>query len=150
MEADAATARASNQPGRGLEAEPLIDYCWRPRCREPIQHTARPGRRKEYCSDICRRTAEKELRQVRARLAHFEELVQKLRIDVAAYGKPDIGETADETPPLPLVAHQTAENAVRRALGALVFANPDESAVRELKALCDAVAPIILADKMVG
>lgn len=149
MEAAAASA-ASSHPGRGPVAETLIDYCSRPRCRKPIQRTAGRGRRKEYCSDICRRTAEKELRQVRARLAHFEELVQKLRIDVAAYGKPDPGETAGEEPPLPHDADQTAENAVRRALGALVFANPDEPAVRELRLLCDAVAPIVLPGKLAG
>lgn len=87
---------------------------------------------------------------MRARLAHFEELVQKFRIDVAAYGKPDSDETADGELPRSLEARQTAENAVRRALGALVFANPDEPAVRELKMLCDAVAPIVLPGKMAG
>ena len=148
MEAAAATARAGSHLARGHEAEPLIDYCWRPRCRQPIHRTAGPGRRKAYCSDICRRTAEKELRQVRARLAHFEELVQKLRIDVAAYGKPDVGETDEAS--LTLVAYQAAENAVRRVQGALVFASPDDPAVRELKVLCDAVAPVILAGKLHG
>jgi hypothetical protein len=150
MEPAAPSVRTSNHPGGVPETEALIDYCWRPRCRKPIQRTAGPGRRKEYCSDICRRTAAKELRQVRARLTHFEELVQKLRIDVAAFGKSDSDETADEELTLSLDARQTAENAVRRALGALVFANPDEPAVRELRMLCDAVAPIVLPARMAG
>jgi hypothetical protein len=140
--------RASNRARLQPAPEALVDYCWRPSCREQFLRTPGPGRRKAYCSDICRRAAEKELRQVRARLAHFEALVQKLRIDVAAFGKPDVDEVGDEEPPLSLDAHQTAEDAVRRAAGALVFADPDDPAVRELKMLYDAVAPIILANMM--
>ena len=150
MEAATPRARASKHSGRGLEAEDLIDYCSRPNCRKEFRRAARPGRRQEYCSEICRRAAEKELRQARSRLAHFEELVQKLRIDVAAYGKPDIDEVGDEKLPLSLDARQTAENAARRAAGALAFANPDDPAVRELQMLYEAVAPIVLSDRMAG
>jgi hypothetical protein len=35
------------------------------------------------------RAAERELRQARSRLAHFEHAVEKLRIDVAAFGRPE-------------------------------------------------------------
>ena len=79
-------------------------------------------------------------------MAHFEALVQKLRIDVAAYGRPDADEVGDDEL-LSLNAHQVAEDAVRRAAGALVFANPGDPAVRELKMLYDAVAPIVLSER---
>ena len=148
MEAATPRTRASNRSRLQLDTEILTDYCWRPSCRKQFLRTSGPGRRKEYCSEICRRAAEKELRQARSRLAHFEALVQKLRIDVAAYGRPDADEVDDEELPLSLDAHQTAEDAVRRAAGALVFADPADPAVRELKTLYDAVAPIVLSARM--
>jgi hypothetical protein len=148
MEAATPRTRTSSPPTHSLEVEDLTDYCWRPKCRKEFRRTAGPGRRQGYCSEICRRTAEKELRQVRSRLAHFEDLVRKLRIDVAAYGKHEGDETGHEPTSGSFGARQTAENAVRRAAGALAFASPDESAVRELRMLYDAVAPVILADSI--
>jgi hypothetical protein len=141
---------ASTHSRRAFTTDVLIDYCSRPSCRKEFRRLARPGRRREYCSEICRRAAEKELRQARARLAHFEGLVQKLRIDVAAYGKPVLDEAADDEVSFSLEAQQTAENAVRRADGALAFASPDDPAVRELRMLYEAVAPIILDDRALG
>ena len=148
MNAAASKARASDYPGLVLEVEELVDYCWRPSCRAEFRRAAAgQGRRQKYCSEICRRAAEKELRQAQSRLAHFEKLVQKLRVDVAAYGKPD-DEIGGDSRSLPVNAQERAEDAVRRVEGTLVFANQDDRAVQELQALYDAVAPIILADRM--
>jgi hypothetical protein len=83
-------------------------------------------------------------------LAHFEDLVEKLRIDVAAFGRPDPDEAGDDKLPLSLDSRRTAEDAVRRAAGALEFANPDEPAVRELRRLYEAVAPMLLHDRKIG
>jgi hypothetical protein len=141
---EAARSPAATGPrGGGLpESEELVDYCSRPRCRKEFRRASR-GRRQEYCSEICRRTAEKELRQARARLAHFEGVVDKLRVDVAAFGRSDNVDGAVATDPT-TGTWQVAENAVRRASGALVFAASDEPAVRELRALYEAVAPVVL------
>jgi hypothetical protein len=150
MEAARHSARPSSRSKPGLDAEGLIDYCSRPECREEFRRTAGPGRRQEYCSELCRRAAERELRRARSRLAHFEDLVEKLRIDVAAFGKPDSDDAGDENLLLSLDGRRAAEDAVRRAAGALEFADRDEPAVRELRMLYDAVAPIILSDRMAG
>ncbi len=152
MEASTPGAHPASRPSREPQPETVPDYCWRPSCRKPFLRPAGRGRPKAYCSDICRRAAQKEARQARSRLAHFEALVEKLRIDVAAFGKPDPGEAGDDSDERPpsLDARQAAENAVRRAAGALVFANPDDLAVRELKLLHDTVAPIILGDTAAG
>ncbi len=119
MEAAAPKARPSTRPGRELEVEDLIDYCSRPNCRKEFRWAAGPGRRQAYCSEICRRAAEKELRQARARLARFEGIVRKLRVDVAAYGKPDDDGDGGEELPVSLGARQTAESAILRADGIL-------------------------------
>jgi hypothetical protein len=149
-----ATAAAKSHDGvpQGgpLEADFLIDYCSRPNCRKEFRRTARPGRPQEYCSEICRRAAEKEFRRARSRLAHYEGLVEKLRVDVAAHGRPDAEQDGDDQLPVSLDARQRAENAVRRASGVLRFADPDDPAVQELQMLYRAVAPVILSDLMAG
>jgi hypothetical protein len=94
--------------------------------------------------------AEKELRRLHTRLAHYEGLVRRLRIDVAAHGKPDTTEAPDKAGPLSLEARQTAESAVIRVGGVLAFADRNDPAVRELRLLYEAVAPIVVADAMAG
>jgi hypothetical protein len=83
---------------------------------------------------------------VRSRLAHYREVVRKLQIDEAAFGKPDAPEDGNEGPPLSSDARQRAESAVLRADGVLKFANPDDPVVRELRMLYEAVAPVIRSD----
>jgi hypothetical protein len=142
MEAATSKASAGRRVARASEVEQLVDYCSRPGCRKEFRRQVGRGRRQAFCSPFCRRMAEKELRQARSRLAHFEDLVEKLRIDVAAFGRPDRDDGADES--LSINTWRTAENAVQRTAGALAFADPNEPAVRELKMLYQAVAPIIL------
>lgn len=150
MQTARSTERVSGRQTSEQEAEDLTDYCSRPNCRKEFRRTVGPGRRQAYCSEICRRTAEKELRRLRTRLAHYEGLVRRLRIDVAAHGKPDVIGAPDEEMPLSLEARQTAENAVIRVGGVLAFADRNDPAVRELRLLYDAVAPVVVADVMAG
>jgi hypothetical protein len=149
MATAAAKSHGGVPTGGPLDADLLIDYCSRPKCRNEFRRTAHPGRPQEYCSEICRRAAEKEFRRARSRLAHYEGLVEKLRIDVAAHGRPD-AEDGDDQQPVSLDARQRAENAVRRASGVLRFADPDDPAVQELQMLYGAVAPVILSAPMAG
>ena len=127
---------------RAEEAESLVDFCARPTCRTEFRRTIGPGRKQAYCSEMCRRQAERELRQKRISLAHFERVVEMLRVDIAAFGKTDFDTADNEGQSLDV--RRTAEDAVRRATGALAFANPDEPAVRELQRLYNAVAPLVL------
>lgn len=132
---------------RSLDLEDLPDLCSRPKCRREFRRLVGPGRRQEYCSETCRRTAEKELRQARSRLSHFEQLVHILRSDVAAFGKPGSERTVDSAPVV-VDDLRAAEAAVRRAEGVLVFADPSQPAVQELRRLYDAVAGIVLAQEI--
>jgi hypothetical protein len=146
MEAITLRARANSRIRPKTEAEHLIDYCSRPICRKEFQQIIGPGRRQEFCSDICRRAAEKEFRQLKSRLAHYEDVVHKLRIDVAAFRRSDTAGDGDEELPLPLDARQKAEAAILRADGVLKFVNPDEPVVQELRMFYEAVAPVIRSD----
>ena len=122
------------------EPQDLADYCSRPSCRKEFRRTVGPGRPQAFCSEFCRRGAERELRQVRTRLAHFESVVEKLRIDVAAFGRPD-GEGLE---PSILEQRRLAHEAIARTAGVLEFiGSRDEPAVRELQRLYDAVGPLL-------
>jgi hypothetical protein len=144
VEAARSTVRTGNRSEASFDESGLIDYCSRPSCRQEFRRAPGPGRRQAYCSPICRRAAERELRQARSRLAHFEDVVEKLRIDVAAFGRPEGEDIEGEENIVLLDSRRMAEDAVRRAAGALEFANPEEPAVRELRRLYEAVAAIVL------
>ncbi len=150
MEATTSRARVGNRPRPEPEAEDLTDYCSRPLCRKEFRRAAGRGRRPAYCSEFCRRTAEKQLRQLKSRLAHYEDVVRMLRVDVAAFGRPDTDEDSDGEQALSLDARQRAASAVLRADGVLKFANPDDPVVQELQTLYEAVAPIIRSDSPAG
>lgn len=122
------------------EGEPLVAYCALPSCRSEFRRNAGPGRRKDFCSEECRRAAEKDLRKLKSRLVHFENLVQQLRIDIAAFGRSSDDADAVERPE---VATQRAAEALTRAQGVLLFAPNDDPLAAELRALVDAVAPLV-------
>lgn len=149
METTGPGTRSGGRSQSGADLEGLVDYCSRPLCRAEYRRLAR-GRRQAYCSEMCRRAAERELRQARSRLAHYEDLVQKLRVDVAAFGKPDGDEVEDDKVLSSLDGHRIAEAAVHRAAGALEFADPNEACARELRRLYEAVAPIIFSRRLAG
>lgn len=145
MAEDLASARPgrSKRPPPSEESEELIDYCARPKCRNEFRRQGGPGRRRAYCCELCRRTAERELRQAQSRLAHFEGLVRQMRADVEAFGRTAEAEegSADSTE-----ARRKAEMAVARVAGILDFiASSDEPLARELKELFEAVAPVVRA-----
>jgi hypothetical protein len=129
--------RAPASPDTGQE---LAAYCAFPKCRREFRCTLGPGRKKAFCSDICRRNAEKELRQLRSRLTHLETMVEQARIDVAAYGRTESADGESD----PTLVRRTAEDAVTRVAGILDFvAGSDEPMSRELRRLYDAVVPVL-------
>lgn len=142
-----ATRSASARPAeraKPAETQELPDYCARPACRRAFTRLLGPGRPQAFCSEICRRSAEKELRQAKTRLTHFETLVEQMRIDVAAFGRT----SPDEADPgeLSRENRRAAQDAVHRASGVLAFLEKSEDPVaRELTALHSAVAPVVLA-----
>ena len=135
--ADARSATAKD------DAQELVGYCARPLCRGEFRRILGPGRPAAFCSDICRRRAEKEHRQATARLTNYEAVVEQLRIDVAAFGhsvEADAGDQGAVTPDM----RRRAQDAVQRAGGAVEFLREStEPGGRELCALYDAVAPVL-------
>lgn len=138
----AAAPHVGRAPSRDLEELP--DICARPACRRPFTRSVGPGRPQAFCSEVCRRSAERELRQAKARLAHFEDLADQIRADIAAFTRPaSTPDTGDDS-----LAHaeelHAAREAVARAGGILAFlTNSDDPVARELGALHGAVAPVL-------
>ena len=129
------------------ETQELPDYCARPSCRRGFTRVLGPGRPQAFCSEVCRRAAEKELRQARSRLAHFEELTAQLRVDIAAFGRGGLPGADDHssTGAGGDAVRVTAVNAVHRTAGVLAFlGDSDDPLAKELRSLHTAVAPALL------
>lgn len=145
MAAQASTARRVTPVERPSEPQELPDYCARPTCRRAFTRTAGPGRPQAFCSEVCRRAAEKELRQARSRLAHVEAVAEQLRIDIAAFGRASFADNDDDNS---LHSHRAAADAVARVAGILAFlGDSPEPLARELRALHDAVAPVVTSSR---
>jgi hypothetical protein len=92
----------------------------------------------------CRRAAERELRQAKSMLAHFEDLTAQLRVDIAAFGRGGLSPVAEAAEPEP-VTWQASAAAVHRVSGVLAFVGDnDDPLAHELRALHAAVSPVIV------
>lgn len=137
------TARSASDEPRSSrpaqdDAPELAAYCARPSCRREYRRASQPGRPQTYCSEVCRRTAEKELRTLRSRLSHFESVVEQARIDLAAHGRMEEGANVLSD------LNAIAASAVSRAAGVLRFTSgSDDPIADELRLLHDAVAPLV-------
>lgn len=120
----------------------IARYCGRLSCRKPIVQDIGPGRRKEFCSETCRRGADREYKRARAHVELFEEELRRSQHEVATYGRrADEGVlTDDEVQRL----HANARVALARASAVAEFAKVEPDRVRaELNALIEAVTPLL-------
>lgn len=125
-----------------VEEFDFVDYCARPMCRKEFRRSAGRGRRRDYCSDMCRRLADRDYKRAKAMVEQFERLAHRSRHDVLAFGR-----AADEQDP----AQISEDVALERALGALgraetilsFAADADQRLLTEIRKLCDGVRPLI-------
>lgn len=113
----------------------LPDLCARPQCRAEFRQTVGRGRRKDYCSETCRRLADRDYKRAKATVEHFEKLSRRSRHDVLAFGR-SADEGHDGTVGSEVVIAR-ATSALDRAEAVLRFVadDADERLVAELKAL---------------
>ena len=143
MNGDQAKARAGHAKSEQDDALELAAFCARPSCRQEYRRVAQPGRPQAYCSPLCRRAAEREKRQLRARLAHFESVVEQTRVDLAAHGLSE-----DDPASQAVDARTSAALAVARATGVLRFtAGSNDPLAEELRHLYEAVAPLLSGEE---
>ncbi|MFI5710343.1 hypothetical protein [Kribbella sp. NPDC051620] len=125
------------------DAIELAGYCSRPSCRKQFQQATGPGRKREFCSETCRRLADKEHKQAQARVAHFADLLYQSRIDVLAFGRDDDEDRATLTPEAEVRMMMTAHGAIQRAELLLETTENDDLPVRELRSVVSAVGPLL-------
>ncbi len=124
-----------------VSGEVLEFRCARPKCRNKFGRTLGPGRPKYYCSDECRLLARDEKRTIRARLESYEELVEQARGDLASYGRS--GGDDEEATEQPELVGRRATEALIRVEGVLTFAPDSNPLTRELRAIVEAVGPLL-------
>jgi len=124
----------------------IASYCSRLSCRKPIVQDIGPGRRKEFCSDTCRRGADRDYKRAKAHVEFFEEQLRRTQHEVATYGRrADEGAlTADEV----LRLQSEARVALVRATTVAELGGDQPERIRaELDALITAVRPILDTDQ---
>jgi hypothetical protein len=120
----------------------IAEYCARLSCKRLIAQTPGRGRRREYCSDTCRRAADREYKRAKALVEHFERALHKTRHEVAAYGRSSDG--ALPTPEEEVTRWATAHSALTRARTILEFdAALDGRFREEFAQLVAAVSPLV-------
>jgi len=138
MSTHGAARRGAAGPADGEMLE-LAAFCGLPSCRREYRRVLGAGQRQIYCSDTCRRTAQREVRRLRTRLSHFVEVVEQTRIDLAAHGKGD-----DPNEIAIIDTHQRAKEGLARAAGVLRFVGESEDPLaEELRVLYEAVEPFV-------
>jgi hypothetical protein len=115
--------------------------CGRLSCKKPVVQELGPGRRKEYCSDTCRRGADREYKRAKAHVDTFEEYLRRSRHEVASYGRKA---EADTLSPEQLASLENAARvAFARAEALVEVGVPTDLAVAELAALVQALRPLM-------
>ncbi|WP_183094061.1 hypothetical protein [Nocardioides stalactiti] len=115
--------------------------CGRLSCRQPVIQEVGPGRRKEFCSDTCRRGADREYKRARTHVSTYSEVLRRAQHEVASYGRK--AEEGVLTPDD--VAHLEAQAriAFTRAATLVEVGVPEASAAAELRSLVEALGPLL-------
>jgi hypothetical protein len=122
----------------------VVEYCGRLSCRKPIVQTVGRGRRREFCSDTCRRGADREYKRAKALVETFERNLRNFRHEVAAYGRKAEVEEGFRTPDEDERIQREAAAALSRARGVVEFSDGvDDRYLDELRRLVEAVEPIL-------
>lgn len=137
-------SRMGGTPMDGEQEPQIALYCGLQSCAKPIVQTLGRGRRKEFCSETCRRAADRDYKRAKSHADLFEEQLRKARHQVASYGrKSDEGRLTPEE-----IAQQLAEARVALARATVVVelgASP-ERVLAELQALVTATRPVLERD----
>lgn len=115
--------------------------CGRLSCKEPVIQELGRGRRKEYCSDTCRRAADRDYKRAKGHVEFYADYLQRSQHEVAAYGRK--AEAGALTPEKLATLETTARVAFARAEALAEIGVAPERAAAELSALVAAVRPLL-------
>jgi len=115
--------------------------CGRLSCKEPVIQELGRGRRKEYCSDTCRRAADRDYKRAKGHVEVYADYLQRSQHEVAAYGRK--AEAGVLTPEQLGKVETDARAAFARAEALVEVGVVAERAADELAALVAALAPLL-------
>jgi hypothetical protein len=116
-------------------------YCGRLTCGKVIVQTVGRGRRKEFCSESCRRAADKGYKRAKGRADLFGEQLRKTQQEVAAYGRKS--EAGELSPDQVAQLESDARVALTSASGVLEWSAPSDRVRAELESLVSAIRPFL-------
>jgi hypothetical protein len=131
---------------RDLDANPALSAqqatCANPRCDEQFFRTPGPGRPRDFHSEDCRRSAERDLRKTLGQIEHLQHQAEQLRARASAYIRTSVGDDPGDLGPTPqeLAAAREALAEVR-GMSRFLEGHQDPLAEDLLK-LYHAVAPL--------
>lgn len=129
----------------GADDFEIAEYCARLTCHKTIVQPSGRGRRREFCSETCRRSADRDYKRAKALVEHFERYLRKTRHEVAAYGRRADAEDGMGTPEDDARCLREAEVAVERARTIVEFSKEPDPYLDELRCLVEAVRPLVRA-----
>ena len=115
--------------------------CGRLSCKEPVIQELGRGRRKEYCSDTCRRAADREYKRAKGHVEFYADYLRRSQHEVAAYGRK--AEAGVVTPEQLAALESDARVAFAKAMTWVEAGVTPDRAVVELEALVHAFAPLL-------
>ena len=123
----------------------VAEYCGNLSCHKVIIQTTGRGRRREFCSDTCRRAADRDYKRAKALVEVFERNLRKVRYEVAAHGRKAESDGDLRTPDEEARIQMAALSALSRAEAVLEYASSaaDDRFLQELRQLVEAVRPAI-------
>jgi hypothetical protein len=122
----------------------VVEFCGRLSCHKPIVQPAGRGRRKEYCSETCRRAADRDYKRAKALVEDSERNLRKFRHEVAAYGRKAEAVEGFRTPEDDALIQRSALAALSRAQAVIEFSvDRNDRYLEELRQLVEAVTPLV-------
>ena len=122
----------------------VATYCGRLTCGQAFVQSVGRGRPKEFCSDTCRRAADRDYKRAKGRAGILNEQLRRTQHEVAAYGRRS--EEGQLSPEDRLRVEARAQTALAQAATVLELGASPDRILAELKALVAAVRPVLEAD----
>ena len=117
--------------------------CANPRCDEEFDRLLTPGRPKDFHNEECRRSAERDLRRIRAKLRHHERQAEQLRARAGSYLRTSVEDSDIPDGPTDAQRKAARDAVLKLTVMARFLPGHQGEFARELLDLYEAVRPVV-------
>lgn len=117
--------------------------CANPRCDEEFDRLLTPGRPKDFHNEECRRSAERDLRRIRAKLRHHERQAEQLRARAGSYLRTNVEDSDLPEGPTDAQRRAAREAVLKLTVMARFLPGHQGEFAQELLDLYEAVKPVV-------